>query len=510
VISTEEEPQVDERPLGQVVTRALGWSSIGQVINRIGTFASGIILARLLTKEDFGVFAVALVAVNLLMTINDVGVIAAVVRWQGDIRVAARTGATVTFAFSVVLYAIVFFAAPPFSDALGAPAATNLLRVIALIVVVDGICGVSQALLMREFLQARLLVAETAGAVVYIGMAIALAVGGMGAWSIVWARLAGSAVTGAFMVALAPFRARPGLDRPVARELIGYGAPLAAAAVATQAVLNVDYVVVGHVLGAVALGGYLLAFNLSSWPTNIISSSVARVAFAGFTRLIGERDRLASAFPRAIGVALSAVVPLVLLLGVLAPEVIRFVYGPKWLPAVVALRFLLALGALRIVTDLMSDLIIADKHQNVNLLIRLAWFVALVPALLIGAETDGIRGVGIGHMVVVLALVTPLLVVAVAKCGIPLGALARNSVRPLVAALASLVAMAVPYQLTSGFTRLVVIGTIGSLAYAAVLLPRNPLVGWMLGHIRNRPTDTIDTGIEAGVVNGAMVDNVIG
>jgi PST family polysaccharide transporter len=187
----------------------------------------------------------------------------------------------------------------------------------------------------------------------------------------------------------------------------------------------------------------------------------------------------------------------VLLLGVLAPEVIRFVYGEKWLPAVVALRFLLALGALRIVTDLMSDLIIADKHQNLNLVIRLAWFVALIPALLIGAETDGIRGVGIGHMVVVLALVTPLLVWGVSRCGIPIAAIARNSVRPLVAAAVALVAMAVPYQVTSGFTRLVVVGVVGGVAYLAVLLPRNPLVGWMMGHIRTRPA----AGLDAPVVD---------
>ena len=182
--------------------------------------------------------------------------------------------------------------------------------------------------------------------------------------------------------------------------------------------LNVDYLIVGSVLGAAPLGIYLLAFNLSSWPTSIVGLGIGRVAFAGFARLVEDRRRLVDAYPRTIGVAVAAILPVVLLLGVLAPEVIRFVYGEKWLPAVTALRFLLVLGGLRIVLELFGNLISADGRPQVNLAIRFVWLVALVPVLLLGAHLDGIRGVGIGHMVVVLGLVLPMFLHAVAKSGI--------------------------------------------------------------------------------------------
>ena len=68
--------------------------------------------------------------------------------------------------------------------------------------------------------------------------------------------------------------------------------------------------------------------------------------------------------------AVAAILPVVLLLGVLAPEVIRFVYGEKWLPTVTALRFLLVLGGLRIVLELFGNLISADGRPQVNLAIR--------------------------------------------------------------------------------------------------------------------------------------------
>lgn len=176
-----------------------------------------------------------------------------------------------------------------------------MLRVVALVVVIDGICGVSQALLLRAFRQGHMLIAESVGSIVYIAVALVLAAKGNGPWSIVWARLLGTVVTGALIIAFAPIRGPLRFDRRVARELIRFGVPQAGAAIMTEGLLNVDYLIVGHVLGAAPLGIYLLAFNLSSWPTSMVGLAVGRVAFASFARLVEDRRRLVEAFPARSG-----------------------------------------------------------------------------------------------------------------------------------------------------------------------------------------------------------------
>lgn len=362
-----------------------------------------------------------------------------------------------------------------------------MLRVVALVVVVDGISGVSQALLLRSFRQGRMLVAETVGTVVYIAVAMVLASAGHGPWSIVWARLLGTVVTGGLIFAFAPIRGPLRFDRQVARELIRFGLPQAGAAIMTEGLLNVDYLIVGHVLGAAPLGIYLLAFNLSSWPTSMVGLAVGRVAFASFARLVEDRRRLVEAFPRTIGVAVAGILPLVLMLGVLGPEVIRFVYGDKWLPAVTALRFLLVLGALRIVIELLGNLVSADGRPKVNLAIRFLWLVVLIPVLLVGANVDGIRGVGIGHMVVVLGLVLPLFVRAVGVSGIRPGALWRYSWRALAAAAAAGAVMLLLLPVAHGLFRLALLGSAGLAVYGLVLVPANPLIGWVARQVRPRP-----------------------
>lgn len=473
------------QPLGRAVSRALGWSTIAQILGRVGNFGVGIVLARLLTKEDFGVYAVALVAINLLIVANDLGVIAAVIRWQGNVREAAGTAATLSLGFSVAIFTAVLLVAPAFASALGSPGATNLVRVVAIAILIDGYSAVPQAMLVREFRNDRLAVAELGGFLIGTPVTIVLAVLGAGPWSIVVGRVLSAAAVAGFVMAFAPFRVRPALDRAVGAELVRFGAPLALSAVISQAVLNVDYIVIGRSLGAVDLGVYLLAFNLSSWPASLVTTAVARVAFAGFSRLVEDRTRLHSAFPRSMAVALSILVPLVVVLAVLAPDVIRFLYGEKWLSAATPLRFLVMLGGLRILIDLLIDLTIADGRPRVALAVRTGWLVAIVPALLIGAERDGLRGVGVAHLLVAASVVLPWLLLDARRSGIRTAVLARQAFRPVVAgAVSAAVMLAVLPAVSGALPRLVLAGGCGTAAYLLVLIPRNPLVGWVVNRVR--------------------------
>jgi PST family polysaccharide transporter len=482
------EPTV-EPSLGNQVSRALGWSSLAQILGRLGSFVVGIVLARLLTQEDFGAYAVTLVAVNLLIVVNDLGVIAAIIRWQGeDVERAARTGATLSIAFSLGAFLLACLAAGPFAAAMGVPEADNLVRVVSSVILIDGLSAAHQAILVRTFRNDRLAFAELSGFLTGTPVTIGLALAGAGPWSIVVGRVVGAVAVGAMVVHYAPFSIRPAYERPLASSLVRFGAPLALSALVAQAVLNVDYMIVGRELGAVELGIYLLAFNLSGWPASLVSTAVARVAFAGFSRLVEDRDRLRSAFPRSIGVALAVLVPLVVVLGVLAPEVITVVYGGRWAAAAEPLRFLVVLGGARILFDLLLDLSIADGRSSTALVVRTAWLVALVPTMAVGAATAGLRGVGIAHLAVGCLVVLPLLVMDARRSGLSPSDLGRFAGRPIIAGLVSLVAMMAVLPAVSGdVASIVVVGAVGGISYLAVLLPRNPLVGWVVTRVRPAP-----------------------
>ena len=240
--------------LGHKVRRGLALSLLNNVLSRAGTLLVGIVLARLLTPEDFGVFAVALVALNALLSVNELGVSLALVRWPDDPRRIAPTVTTLSIAFSVFLYAICFVAAEPYATAMNAPDAAGVVRLLCLSVLIDGLTATPAQLLTRSFQQGRRLAVDLVNLTLTMGTAVSLAAAGAGAWSLAWGRLVGAIVSSLVLFRIASSWPRPGFDRRQTGALLRFGLPLAGASLLVFAMLNVDYLVVGSVLGTVALG----------------------------------------------------------------------------------------------------------------------------------------------------------------------------------------------------------------------------------------------------------------
>lgn len=141
--------------LAAKASRALGWNFVSTVLSRLGALGISIMLARLLGPHVFGAYAVALVALYAMQTFNELGMSLAIVRWEADPRDIIPTITTASVAVSVVTYAGCFWIAPAFASAMGAPAATNVVRVLALAILIDGFCNTRPACCSDGFSRAK-------------------------------------------------------------------------------------------------------------------------------------------------------------------------------------------------------------------------------------------------------------------------------------------------------------------------------------------------------------------
>lgn len=457
-----------ERDLDERVARGMRWSVVNTVLLRLGSLAAGVVVLRLLSPAEFGVYGAALVVVTTLLSMNELGVSLAIVRRDGDVRGIAPTVATLALVTSAALYLAAFLAAPWLAEVLGAPGAEAMVRVLALCVLVDAVAAVPVQALARDFAQGRRLVIDVVAFVVTTALTVTLAVGGAGAWALVWGFVAGNVVAGSLAVALAPWRVRPGFDMRTARELLGFGLPLAGSSLLLFALMNIDYVVVGNTLGATALGLYLAAFALCSWPVNLVSATIRRVSLAAFSRTEVEQGGRPRAFVETLRGALVLTVPMCTGLAVFAEDLLTTLYGTAWAPAAAALRPLALLAATRVVVELAYDYLVSVDHNRSNLLVQGVWLALLAPALVVGARLDGIRGVGRAHALVAV-LVLLVTVVVVSRAGVHTGHLLRAVARPVLgavpmAAVGLLVLALVPGMLPA----LLVGGVLSAAAYAVV------------------------------------------
>lgn len=469
---------VDESAdVGARVGRGALWGLLNTSVLRVASLASGIALARILSPDDYGVYAIALVALTLLQAFNELGVSLALVQWSGDVRRIAPTVMTVAVSASVLLYLVTWVGAPAFCAAMGSPDAVPVLRLLCLAVVVDGVATVPVGVLNRFFLQGRRFVGDTVSFVASTSVTITLAVAGAGALSFAWGSVVGALLATVVFTALSPVRVLPGWDRSVAPRLLRFGLPLAGSSLLVLSVSNVDNLVVGALTTQTALGLYLMAFNQSSWPLNVFAEAARRVALAGFSRLADDTEALTRAFARGLAVLMAVTVPVCVLLAGYAAPMLRFVYGAQWAPAAPALVLLALVGLLRVALFVVYDLFVALDRARRLVALQAVWLVALLPALVIGTRLDGIRGAAAAHLVVAALVVTPVFFLATARVGVRVGPALAACVRPLVGGLVVVVSVVAVRTLVAGDVwQLVVGGAVGLLVYAPVVWPMRRLL----------------------------------
>jgi PST family polysaccharide transporter len=475
VVPTDESTatEQDTGGIGRAAGKGLRWSLIGAFATRFGGLALGMVLARLLTPEDFGIYAIALGAMYFVMHVNDAGLIAATVQWRGRIEEMAPTATTLALGFSVAIYGVFFLCAPAFAGLAGNPEAAPIVRVLTLVMLVDGVTAVRAGYLLRTFQQHRITTGNLLGLIANAAVAISLAVYGAGAMSFAAGQVTGAAVTGAFVLWSAHMPWRFGFDRAVARRLMTFGIPLAMALGIEAILLNADYVIVGRTLGATALGFYLLAFNISSWAPGVLGTAIRWVSIPSFSRLSEEEGALAPAVHRSVTMLVTAVLPIGFLTAVLALPLIELLYGADWAPSAPVLRFLIILGVARMLTQLALDILTGAGATRATLWFNLGWAVALVPALIIGTRAEGARGAAIAHSVVALLVALPLAFAALRRVGVTLLPIGRGLIRPLLAAAAGAAACAMVRDVVPDVvvSQLAAAGVVGLATYALLVVP---------------------------------------
>ncbi|MEU0881553.1 lipopolysaccharide biosynthesis protein [Lentzea sp. NPDC005914] len=472
------EKGVEEENLGTLVKKGVRWSFASTLLSRLANLISGIILARVLTPNDYGLFAVATVALVFLINFNDLGLEQVLVRWPGDVSRIAPTAVTVIFGSSCALFAVFFTGAGVFSRSLGAPEATSLVQVLSFAILINGALAVPSAMLTRSFRQDLRTYADLTGFVVTTGLTLVLALTGFGVWSLVWGRLAGNLINGLLHLFFTPVRYKPAFDPKVAGELLKDGLPLAGATILAVAMVQVDNIVIGRLLGPETLGLYVLAFNLSSWPVTLLSIPVARVSVPAFARLQHDLASLRIAFARSMGLLMAAAVPICGLLALMAGPAIRVLYGDKWSAASTALMFLAVLGLARVALQLCFDVLIAVGNARQTLALQALWVAVLVPALALGAHSAGVRGVGIAHMVVAVGVMLPAFLFALRGLGVRPLTLAQAVTRPALGVFALVLVPLVVTRVLDHDLAILLIGGIGGLLlYLPVVAPMRHSLG---------------------------------
>jgi lipopolysaccharide exporter len=457
--------------LGRKLSHGVLWSGLNTAILRLGQFVISIILARLISPHEFGVFVVALTLYLIVINISELGVSTALVREVDNADRIAPTVSTIAIVSSAALAVVMYTSAPVLAAALGAADATDAVRVLAIPLLLAGLSAVPAALLTRDFRQDRRFAADMSNFVVANATLLVLALDGHGVMALAWSRVAGQVVSTILLIVFAPRRYPPGFDVREARRLLRFGGPLAGANLVGFTLVNIDFMAVGRLTGPLQLGYYNLAFTVASWPPSVFSTILQSATMPALARVRGGVSEVARHVNAGVAALCAVAFPVTAVCAVLAHPLVTVVYGTTWAPAAPILVVLALFGSVRVVLLLFSDvLVVLDRTQQL-LHLQVLWLCVLAPAMFLAVHAGGAVGAGVAQVLVAVVVVVPAyLVILVRHVGLPLRVLVRPAGWPLAAAaVASAVAYLVADRLASPWAKLVAAAGCFAVVYVLVL-----------------------------------------
>jgi PST family polysaccharide transporter len=443
------------------------WTAASVLLMRLGNIGAMAVVARLVAPSEFGVFAIALTVHAMVTSVAELGLASAVARSDLEADAIGPTVTSIAIGAGLAAACGTAAAAAPLAAALGSPAAANPLRVLAINVAFVGIFAVPGARLQREFRQRVVFRCNMIAFVPSTIVLIAGALQGHGAMAFAWSRVGGQVTVGLLMMHAVRPNYRPGWDASKLRMLLRFGLPLAGANLLSQALLNVDYLLVARALGTEALGYYAIAFNVASWSNSLMGSVLNSIVMPAFSKIRERGGDIRAALYTATRLVFLISSPIGLLTLALAHPLIATVYGSKWLAAAGVLAVLAVYGVMFVACLLYANVIIASGRTGVLFWVQVLALMVLTPALWLGIRLYGARGAGLAHIIVILVVTLPAYLVSVVRTtDAGLISLVRAAGAPLVAALvAAIAAWGATTLFDPNPVRLAVGGLVGGGAY---------------------------------------------
>jgi teichuronic acid exporter len=384
--------------MDRTLVRGLAWVGGMRSAAQIASSASTILVARLLTPEDYGLVAMSSVYLGLVALMSEFGVGTSVI----VLRQLSREHIAQVSGFSVLLGVVSFLiscaAAPLLGDFFRSPQLPAVVIVASFSFIITGLRVVPQSLLKKDLRFKALAVIDGARSLIQAAAMITLALLGLGYWTLVLGGLLASVcATGMVLTLRRHPIAWPRLN--AIREAMKVSLHVLGTRLAWYAYSHADFVIAGRVLGKAALGGYTLAWQVASAPVAKVTGLVLEVMPSIFAAVQSDKAAMRRYLLRLTeGVALITF-PAAVGLAVVADDFVRVVLTEKYVAAIVPLRILAIYTAVRAISPLYAPVLIAlGRTQDVLRNSLLALFL-LPTAFWVGSRW-GTAGIAAAWIVV--------------------------------------------------------------------------------------------------------------
>ncbi len=398
------------------------------------TTLSTVVLARLLTPQDYGLVAMVTAVIGFMRVFTDAGLSTATVQRSAITRELISTVFWINTGLGGGMTLLALASAPLMVWLYGDPRILWITFALATTFLLDALVAQHQALLRRRMRFVALAVVDVLSLAAGLTVGISMAIKGFGYWALVWMQISSAVATALVIWMVEPWV--PGLPSrgSGARSMVRFGAFLTGSNLLTYLFRNVDNILIGWRWGASPLGLYQKAYSLLMLPLNQVNAPISNVAISALSRVQNDGPSQRRYFIRGYTIATSITMPIVLASTIFSEDIIGFLLGEQWQPSVAIFRLLAPAALAGALLNPFGWLFVSTGRADRQMRAGVVWTASILIAFVLGLQF-GPQGVAVGYSLMAVLLAIPICAYAIKGTAVTMGNVVEALRMPSIALL---------------------------------------------------------------------------
>ncbi len=403
--------------LTQKASKATFWNLGSGAINGFLRFTATAIVARVLEPKDFGVFGIAMLVQGIVLLFGNFGFGHALIYKKNADEEHFSTFFWTNLITGFVLMCITIGLSPVAAFFFRNEQVQPVLMVISINFLINGVSTIYRTRISKELRFKEISITEFFSTLIHISMLICAAYMGFGVWSIVWAMICSNIIRLPFYLFFERWYPHFIFNTKKLKEMFGYGKNIFAEQILNYLAQNLDYFIVGRILGAKELGLYKFAYSVPHLPYVHFSQRVSPILFPMLSKVQNDPEKFRQGYLKTISFVNMITFPVISLLFVTADEFVLTIYGNQWEPIIIPLKILCITAAVRCVETFSGSVFNSRGRPDIGLKFNTVKFPIVLTGLIIGAHYYGVIGLAVTMSVfaVISFIISTLLVVRFLK-----------------------------------------------------------------------------------------------
>ena len=359
------------------------WSLVGRLLQQLSQFIIGIILARLLLPEEYGLVAMATVFIYISFVFVDSGFSSALIQREKCSQADYSTIFYINLLISFFVFSILYLLAPAIARFYNETELVKIIRVLSFLIILFSLSVVQKAKITRNINFKLRTKIEFSSQVASGIIAVFLAIKGYGVWALVWKTLLNQ-----FFVTLQLWirnRWFPSFEfnKKSLKEMFGFSSRLLISGILDRVYQQIYKLIIGKFFPARELGLYTRADQFQKLPSQSISGAITSFTFPIFSKMQNEPERLGRALKKILSLVMFFNVNAMVLMAVIAQPLISSLLGSKWIASVGYLQLLCFVGILYPIHLINVQILSSTGRSDLFLKIEILKKIFSIPAILL-------------------------------------------------------------------------------------------------------------------------------